>query len=90
LTFGFPEIGRLLDGIDDTEDGPACYSKLKMLGITGTFTELWPEGLAERKTLLEHPRLSDIEELVFNLNTDHVVGDDCAVLISSKSIAHHF
>jgi hypothetical protein len=85
LTFSFPEICRLLDGIEDSEDCPPRCAKLKTLGITGTFTELWPEGLTERKTLLEHPRLSNIEELVFNLNTDHMVDDSCAVLISSKT-----
>jgi hypothetical protein len=90
LTFGFPEICRLLDGIDDAEDFSPEFSKLKMLGITGTFTEVWPEGLAERKMLLEHPRLTNIEELIFNLSTDHVVGDDCAVLISSKAVIDHF
>jgi len=82
LTFSFPEICRLLDGIDDAEDRPSEYPKLKLLGITGTFTELWPEGLTERETLLIHPRLRNIEELIFNLNTDLMVGDDCAVLIS--------
>jgi hypothetical protein len=84
LTFGFPEINRLLDGIDDAEDCPEQYSKLKTLGVTGTFTELWPEGLSEREALLQHPRLSDIEELVFNLSTDLGVDDECAKLISSK------
>jgi hypothetical protein len=84
LTFSLPEISRLLDGIDDADDRPEQYPKLKMLGITGVFTELWPEGLSEREALLQHPRLSGIEELVFNLSTDLGVDDDCAELISSK------
>jgi hypothetical protein len=84
LTFGLPEICRLLDGINDTNDRPSKYSKLKMLGITGAFTGLWPDGLAERDALFEHPRLRDVEELVFNLSTDLGAGDDCVILISSK------
>jgi hypothetical protein len=83
LTFDLLEVERLLDGIDGA-DHVTQYPKLKMLGLTGVYTGFWPDGRAQQTQLLTHSRLRNIEELVLNLNTDIVVDDMIAQIVSGE------
>lgn len=84
LTFDLVEVERLLDGIDE-EDRATQYPKLKMLGLTGVYTGFWTDGRTQQTQLLAHARLSDIEELILNLNTDIAIDDMIAQIVSGKS-----
>ncbi|KAF2424949.1 RNI-like protein [Tothia fuscella] len=81
LCFDIPEICGLLDGIHDMEY-VGEYPKLKSFALTGVDTGIWTDGRNQQIQLLEHTRLSAIEELILTLNTDHVVDDIIAEVIA--------